>query len=334
MNSTDSGKNLLIDPSKRKISYLRVSLTTRCNFRCLYCYGLPDFVPGPDPKLKDEQLLMVLKTFAKLGVEKIRFTGGEPLVRPGIVDLVRLTSAIDGISRVALTTNGLRLSSLLPGLIEAGLNGLNVSLDSLQREKFKQITGYDGFDRVSGGINDAIASGVFPLVKINMVVIRGINDNEISDFAHWAIDRPVDIRFIEFMPTDKSGWGKDRLVPEKEIKERIGLPITQLSATDLNAGPARSYTVDGGRGRISFISAVSHSFCQNCNRLRLTADGKVVGCLFGKRQYGLKEILDDNPTEAELMAVLKEMITSPGFRRKVTNQSITSEKPSMRRIGG
>ncbi len=334
MSLPDSGKNMLIDPSKRKISYLRVSLTTRCNFRCLYCYGLPDFVPGPDPKLKDEQLLLLLNAFAKLGIEKIRFTGGEPLVRPGIVDLVKAASAIEGISRIAVTTNGLMLSPLLPGLIDAGLNGLNVSLDSLKGDRFKEITGHDGFDRVFGGINDAIASGIFPYVKINMVVIRGINDKEISNFAQWAIDRPVDIRFIEFMPTDKSGWGKDRLVPEKEIKERIGLPITELPRSDLHAGPAQSYAIDNGQGRVSFISAVSHSFCKNCNRLRITADGNVVGCLFGKRQFGLKEILDDNPTEAELVEVLKEMITSPGFRRKVSKQSISSEQPSMRRIGG
>jgi len=325
---------MLIDPSHRKINYLRVSLTTRCNFRCLYCYGGPDASPFPDPTLPDEHLHKLLKAFARLGVGKIRFTGGEPLTRPNIVEIVRATTGIEGISRRAVTTNGFMLKRLLPGLIDAGLNGLNISLDSLSREKFRQITGVDGFNRVRAGIKEALDCGAFPLVKINMVVIRGINDDEIPDFARWAQSEPVDIRFIEFMPTDTSGWGINRLIPEAEIRKLTNLPLIPIPRDDTFSGPAKSYSIVDGVGRLSFISAVSHNFCGNCNRLRITSEGSLVGCLFGKSRVSLREILADDPSEEELITTIKSILSSPGFRRKSSACSVSSEQPSMRRIGG
>jgi cyclic pyranopterin phosphate synthase len=166
------------------------------------------------------------------------------------------------------------------------------------------------------------------------VVIRGINDDEIADFGRWASEVPVDIRFIEFMPTHSSGWGRERLVPEAEIKERLGLSLTPFPRTDALAGPAQSFGIDGGRGRVSFISAVSHSFCSECNRLRITADGNIVGCLFGKSAVSLKDVLAQNPSEEKLIATLKGILASPGFRRTPGLISISSEQPPMRKIGG
>lgn len=325
---------MLIDPSHRKINYLRVSLTTRCNFRCVYCYGRPDAYPLADPVLPDEHLHRLLEAFAGLGVEKVRFTGGEPLTRPNVSEIVRATAGIEGISRLAVTTNGFMLTRLLPDLVDAGLNGLNISLDSLKREKFRQITGVDGFERVRAGIREAIKCGAFPLVKINMVVIRGLNDDEIPDFAQWAKTEPVDVRFIEFMPTDTSGWGADRLIPEAEIRQKTGLKLTPIPRYGTNSGPAKSYAIDGGVGRVSFISAVSHNFCGNCNRLRITSDGSLIGCLFGKSQISVRDRLASNISQQELMALLKSILSAPGFRRKSSVCSISSEHPSMRRIGG
>lgn len=326
--------HVLTDSLHRNINYLRVSVTTDCNFRCLYCYGRPDVRPDLSPVLPADHLNRLLGAFAQIGVKKVRFTGGEPLTRPDLTDIVRSTANIGTITRLAITTNGLMLARRLPGLIEAGLNHINISLDTLHRDRFINLTGVDGLNRVRTGIDKAIESGVFPRVKINTVVIRGINEDEIADFGRWAFETPIDIRFIEFMPTHNSGWGKERLVPEAEIKNRLGLSLTPVPRTDPLAGPAQTFAIDGGRGQVSFISAVSHSFCSECNRLRITADGTVVGCLFGKSAVSLKEILAEEPSEEKLIATLKGILASPGFRRKPTAISITSEQPPMRRIGG
>jgi cyclic pyranopterin phosphate synthase len=335
MNAPDGNpKRSLIDAQHRKITYLRVSLTSRCNFRCLYCYGSPDVRCRPTPTLKPEHLSRLIRAFAQLGVKKVRFTGGEPLTHPDIVKIVKDTSSIENISRVAVTTNGFMLGSLLPALTDAGLNGLNVSLDSLQRDNFRKITGIDAFDKVYGGIKKAVASDSFPLVKINMVVIRGVNDHEIPDFGRLALEMPVDVRFIEFMPTERSGWGANRLVNETEIKRHLGNSLIPISNDDPHAGPARSYTFPDAPGKISFISAVSRSFCRGCNRIRLTADGSIVGCLFGKAKVDLNSMLVENPSDEEIRNSIRRILASPGFRRKPTTRSVTCAQPSMRRIGG
>lgn len=327
-------KNVLIDAQNRKISYLRVSLTSRCNFRCLYCYGSPDSRCNPTPLPVPDQLRRIISAFAQLGIKKVRFTGGEPLTHPDIVQIVRNTSMLKGISKVAVTTNGFMLENLLPDLIKAGLNGLNVSLDSLDRDNFRKITGIDAFDKVYRGIEAAVNSNAFPIVKINMVVIKGINDHEIPAFGLLAREMPVDVRFIEFMPTKKSGWGADRLVDEKEIRRRLEESLFPVPNYDLDSGPARSYIFPNGAGRVSFISAVSRSFCQGCNRIRLTSDGRMIGCLFGKAEFDLMPILAGNPSDEELQDSIRRILNSPGFRRKPTAHSVTAEQPSMRRIGG
>jgi cyclic pyranopterin phosphate synthase len=327
-------KTGLIDRIGREITYLRVSLTDRCNLRCQYCYGSADCLDDIPALLTNEQLVRLIRTFAALGVNKIRFTGGEPLIYPGLVDVIRKTSSIEGISRIGITTNGLLLESKLPSLIEAGLNGLNISLDSFKRDRFKEITGVDGFERTYKGIMSAVKTGVFPMVKVNTVVMRGVNDDEIPQFTEWALSHRIDIRFIEFMPTEQAGWGEERFISENEMKERIKFTLRPLAESDFSKGPAKTYVSPGHPGRISFISAVSHSFCHECNRLRLTASGDIIGCLFGARKVNVRGLLDKNIEDEELSSLIKSTIAGPDFRRLPTSTSIGKFQPHMRRIGG
>ncbi len=333
MDNSDNRKRL-IDVFNRQITYLRVSLTNRCNLRCVYCYGsAADTFRAREP-LTDEQLIRLIDIFASLGVVKIRFTGGEPTVRRGLVDLVAKTAAIDGISQIGITTNGLILKRMIPDLIAAGLNRINISLDTLDRERFRRIAGVDGFERVYESIMSAIECGRFPSVKVNTVVIRGINDDEIPRLAEWALTRPIDLRLIEFMPTADSKWGADRFIGEDEMKARIDFELQPIIGGDITGGPARSYRVSGQPGRVSFISAVSHNFCSGCNRLRLTSDGEIFGCLFGAEGVNIGRILEQYENDDNLVDFLTSLIATPGFRRCQSLFSVLEPEPCMRRVGG
>ncbi len=330
----ESPSKRLIDLMGRPITYLRVSLTQRCNLRCGYCYGSDKTLPGSDRQLPFSGILRLIQAFASLGVTKVRFTGGEPLLRPGIVDLVRQTSALEGISLVGLTTNGLILEPILSSLIKAGLNCLNISLDTLSRETFQKITGVDGFDRVYSAIISAEKSRAFDRVKVNTVVMREVNDDEIRRFALWALKRRIDLRFIEFMPTHESGWAKALFVGEDKIKSRIGLNLTEVLIEGNNLGPATSYSLPGALGRISFISAVSRSFCGRCNRLRLTSKGYLLGCLFMNNGADLKQLLADGANIDEIARHICDVVATPGFRRSPREPSIIGFNPFMRKVGG
>jgi molybdenum cofactor biosynthesis protein A len=324
----------LTDPMGRTITYLRVSLTERCNLRCRYCYGSETGHASDHRKLSDTELLRLLQSFASVGITKVRFTGGEPLLRPDIVGLVRQTSALDGISLIGMTTNGLLLEPKLPSLIEAGLNRLNISLDTLDRDTFRRLTGYDRFDQTYESITNAEKSGAFDRVKVNTVVMRGINDNEIRRFAAWALERRIELRFIEFMPACGSGWNQERFVGEDEIKTRIGLSLEMVPANDINAGPAQNYYMPGYPGRIGFISAISHDFCSRCNRLRLTSSGKLVGCLFGNVSVDLMPLIRDRAAPDEIAEFIRDTVMTPGFRSTRRAQTGADVNPSMRRVGG
>lgn len=329
-----SNKTGLIDFMGRPITYLRVSLTERCNLRCGYCYGSSSGPQMDRGQLSNREIAQLIESFVALGISKVRFTGGEPLLREGIVDIVTETSALDDITLIGLTTNGLRLNRLLPSLIDAGLNRLNVSLDSLNRETFRMITGVDGFDEVYSGIIEAEKSGVFPLIKINAVVMRGVNDDEICSMARWALNHKIDIRFIEFMPTHKSGWGTDLFVGEEEIRSKIGIELEEDRISIQNSGPARTFRFRDYPGRISFISAVSRGFCNHCNRLRLTASGRLIGCLFRKKYLDLKDLLNRGRDPGFLKERIYRAVVSREFRRIPGKISIDRFEPSMRRIGG
>ncbi len=333
-SSQQSALGVFKDALGRELSYVRISLTNRCNMECVYCGARKSATCDHVPELDVAQLLELIAAFSHLGIDKFRFTGGEPLLRSGVLDLVRVTSALDGVSIVGLTTNGLLLDTHLDPLVDAGLNRLNVSLDTLDPERFERMTGVDGFSRVMQGIKAAVESNAFERVKVNSVIMRGFNDDEVTGFCEWAIQAGLDIRFIEFMPTRHASWSEKLFVGEKEIRDKIRLPLEPDASKQHNNGPATTFFVPGQPGRVSFISPVTTSFCGSCNRLRVTSSGDIVGCLFGDSQFDCRSLLGRNLDTEEIAGILAAHITRSGFRRTPSEQSITTTRPSMRGIGG
>jgi GTP 3',8-cyclase len=325
--------HVLIDLFGRKVTYLRVSLTQNCNMKCGYCFASAG-TPHESSELSDESLIFLLRSFASFGIDKVRFTGGEPLLRRGIAGLISETKSAAGIPIIGVTTNGLLLEKYLQSLIDSGLNRINISLDTLDPVQFRDITGIDGFGRVMAGIEAAIASGAFPRIKVNTVVMRGVNDSELRSMAEWALGRGVDIRFIEFMPTEKSGWSREKYVSESEMRKRIELDLTPMAEASASPGPAISYRLDGMPGRVSFISAVSRTFCGSCNRLRITSRGEMVGCLFRDQKVDLASLFAVRASHEEIARFILSTLTAPGFRRGPDRVSVTDYRPLMKAVGG
>jgi cyclic pyranopterin phosphate synthase len=284
----------LLDTCGRKIEYLRVSVVDSCNLRCFYCSPDDSCKPRRAKAIPDrEKLVRVTGVAVSLGIRKIRLTGGEPLLRPDITGLVRDIAAIPGITDLSLTTNGSKLARLAGPLAEAGLKRVNISLDSLNGQNFSNITRGGRLQSTLSGIKAAFAAGLLP-VKINVVVMRGINDHEIEDFARMTMDRDIHVRFIEYMPMlgQEDPWRKHYL-PSSEIIARCAAlaPLIPLPDADFH-GPARNYRYHGTTGRLGFITPVSRHFCRQCNRLRLTSDGKLRPCLFSKVEVDLAPALN------------------------------------------
>jgi len=322
----------LYDSLGRQISYLRVSLTDKCNFKCHYCYDTEDSKTFHE-KLADDDLITIIKAFNLLGVSRIRLTGGEPLLRPSIIEIIKRISRIKGIDLIGLTTNGYLLPSKIQDLIKAGITRLNVSIDSLNPTNFKKITGCHGLSQVLAGIQFAELSGAFPWVKVNTVIMRGINDHEIKNFINWGLDKRIDLRFIEYMPTQGAFWSTERYIAEEEMHQKIGMKlIPDTNTKDIN-GPARRYRVKGYPGRISFISAVSREFCKTCNRLRLTSSGELYGCLFRNKRVSLLPVLHDKGTVREVADFIQHVTSSEGFRR-IPGINACDFRPSMKAVGG
>ncbi len=319
---------MLIDNYGRRIRYLRVSVTDRCNLRCLYCsHNHFEWLP-PEEILSYEEIYRVVKAAVSLGLERVRLTGGEPLVRKDFVQLVELLSGIEGLRDLSLTTNGLLLSDMARALKEAGLHRVNVSLDTLRADRFQKITGLDGLSRVLAGIEAALSAGLRP-VKINTVIMRGLNEDEIPEMVRWTLSEPLHLRFIEFMPVGEGAdWGPERFVPLSEIMERAS-EVGELQPAALEGGgPARVFRLPGARGTVGFIAALSEHFCGSCNRLRLTPEGRLRFCLFSDREFDLRPYL--NQGEEVLRQALLEAI-----RHKPASR-LDSETPKrvMRSIGG
>jgi cyclic pyranopterin phosphate synthase len=334
ITSKPANAHEIVDPFNRQITYLRVSLTERCNLKCRYCFDSLESCRGYAARLSDAQIMRLVRLFARLGVEKIRFSGGEPLLRRGLLNLIRETSGIPGIAAVGITTNGLGLEPCLPDLIGAGLNRLNISLDSLDRATFRSITGIDGLPHVLSAINAALDSNAFQFVKINTVVIRGVNDHELPFLARWALNRKLTLRFIEFMPTAESGWSRELFVSEFEIFKRIGLDLERDCVCQASAGPEIRYRYRDFPGRIGFISAVSKSFCARCNRLRITSRGELIGCLFQCHRIDLKTLLDRSAPDEEIIDLILRTTNVAGFRRAPELLSISNYEPFMKAVGG
>ena len=327
---------LLLDNYYRKINYLRLSITDRCNLRCRYCMpeeGL-DLIEHGD-LLTYEEILRVTEVFARNGISKIRLTGGEPLVRKGVIDLVKGIGKIEGIQDLSLTTNGVLLREYAKDLVEAGLRRINISLDSLRPERFAYITRRDKFKEVWEGIEEALRQRLSP-VKINVVAIRGFNDDEVQEFARLSLTYPLHIRFIEFMPVGGgSDWYGDEGISSSQIMEAIReigelIPI----GPQANDGPAQRYYIQGGKGEIGFISPISSHFCARCNRLRLTPDGGIRPCLFSDDEIDLKGILRGTGVEADIEEALHQALRAKPERHHIGDVRFKKCQRGMHAIGG
>ncbi|PLX51456.1 MAG: GTP 3',8-cyclase MoaA [Desulfobulbaceae bacterium] len=330
---TKANAHTLTDIFDRSISYLRVSLTDQCNLRCVYCTPTPLSKLNHAELLTYEELLRVIAICVDLGIRKVRLTGGEPLVRRNVGSFIEGLAKINGLEDIRLTTNGVYLDKYAELLRQAGVNKLNISLDSLRRERFREITGVDCFDQVWKNIEMVCAKGFTP-VKINMVAMRGVNDDELVDFAGLSLQRPLQVRFIEFMPIGNSAvWGKEKYIPSAEIMERVQVlgrldPLAQHRMD----GPARVFKLPGGMGSIGFISPLSHKFCEQCNRLRLTSEGKLRSCLLSDQESDLKSLIRNGASDEQIAALVMETIARKPQGHKVTEGENCHGR--MSRIGG
>jgi cyclic pyranopterin phosphate synthase len=324
----------LTDSHGRTINYLRLSVTDRCNMRCFYCMPKEGIVnKGHDAVLSYEELLLVAETAVALGIEKVRITGGEPLVRNGIVGFLERLARIPGLRHLALTTNGLLLSKLAADLFNAGVQRLNVSLDSLNPETFSDITRGGDLKKVLAGLETAEKAG-FPPPKINCVIMRGVNDSEILDFADMTVAHGNSIRFIEYMPAVKEdGWQRYSISGE-EILERIAGRYT-LDQVDKGAfaGPSRDFRIPGAKGSIGIITAVSGHFCSECNRIRVTSTGQAKGCLFSDERTDLVPYLRP-PDREKLAEVLRGIVSGKPERHGISQDGYVHKNFTMSQVGG
>jgi cyclic pyranopterin phosphate synthase len=327
----------LVDSYKRKIEYMRISVTDRCNLRCVYCMPSEGIdLTAPEKILRYEELLRVARIAAANGISRIRVTGGEPLVRKGIVGFIRDLAAIDGIEDLSLTTNGVLLGKYAKELKEAGLKRINVSLDSLNRERFEKLTRGDKLDTVLAGLDAAEAAGLTP-VKVNMVVIKGFNDDEIVDFANISKTKPYHIRFIEYMPFNtEEGWQKEKCISAKEIQQRIvaNEALVPVESTAGASGPARRFRFKGAPGEVGFISPVTEHFCGECNRIRLTADGKIRTCLFSDTEIDIRAALRDGSDDKSIEALLFHAVKVKPMKHQINEEVFKKCTKTMSLIGG
>jgi cyclic pyranopterin phosphate synthase len=351
-----TGAAPLTDSHGRVLRDLRISLTDRCNFRCLYCLPeteaaqnfyrghwahLPNSTPIVQqwvPKsnlLSFEEIERVALIFAALGVQKFRLTGGEPLLRQDTEKLVARLAVIPGIEDLAMTTNGFLFSSKARALRDAGLRRVSFSLDSLDRENFKKITGRDGLDEVLGSINLAQELGFHP-VKVNAVVIRGLNDHEVESLAEFARERGLSFRFIEFMPLDSArAWLRELVVPGREVLARLHTRFQLRPVPPANPSEtSKRWAFADGRGEIGIIAPVSEPFCGHCNRIRLTADGKVRTCLFSVTEHDLRARLRTGASDGDVAEWIRGVVWQKEARHHIGEPDFVAPSRSMSCIGG
>jgi len=325
----------LKDPYQRRIDYLRLSVTDRCNLRCAYCMP-EEGVPRLDHQdiLNYEEILRLARIVTRMGITKIRVTGGEPLVRKDILFLCANMAATPGLRSLSLTTNGILLAQYARGLFVAGIKRINISLDTLKPEKYAMITRRDCFEQVWEGIRAVQETGFAP-IKLNAVIMEGINDDEIEDLARLTYHYPFEVRFIEFMPF-QSDDGHNRFVSADEILERLAKVAPLLPAMSENSnGPARHYRFPNATGKIGIISPISEHFCHTCNRLRVTADGKLRTCLFSTEETDLKTPLRQAASDQEIMEVIYRAISRKPERHELDHRILRKciSRP-MVKIGG
>ncbi len=328
----------LRDAHNRIIRDLRVSLTDRCNFRCFYClpHGEPSWAKR-ETLLTFEELEYVSEIFVSLGIEKIRLTGGEPLIRKDVPILVeKLARLKPRLQDIALTTNGFDFPRHAAALKSAGLDRVTISLDSLDREKFLDITGVDALDKVYAAIDSAKTFGFEP-IKINAVLVRGRNDDEILDFARFAHEHNVAMRFIEFMPLDSGhDWSRDMVVPGKEIHDTINA-VFPLQLKDKSRGSETAWKyefADGADGEIGIIAPVTEMFCGACSRIRLTADGQIRTCLFSTTEHNLRDLLRSGALREEIVGFIEDVAMKKEPRHHINDAEFVQPERTMSFIGG
>ena len=328
----------LKDSFGREIRDLRLSLTDRCNFRCFYC--LPHGEPPAAPKssmLSFEEIEYVAEIFVSLGIEKIRLTGGEPMLRRDIETIIRKLARLKpGLKDLALTTNGYFLPSRAESLKAAGLDRVTISLDSLKRDRFKRMTGVDVLERVLEGIAAAQRAGLTP-IKINAVIVRGHNEDEVADFAAFARREGVAMRFIEFMPLDSGhGWSREAVVSGREIFQRINerFPLVPINTKRGSDTSTRYRFEDGAPGEIGIIAPVTEPFCGACSRIRLTADGQIRTCLFSTVEHSLRDCLRSGATRAEVIDFIEAVVMKKEQRHYINDPGFRQPERTMSFIGG
>ncbi|MFD1767074.1 GTP 3',8-cyclase MoaA [Sphingorhabdus buctiana] len=329
-----AGGARLADRHGRRFEYLRLSLTDMCNFRCSYC--LPDGfrkARGAPSNLSIDEIRRLVEAFAQLGLWKVRLTGGEPTLRREFLEIARTVTGIEGIRKVAVTTNGYRLAERAQSFADAGISAINVSMDSLQPQRFRAITGHDRLGQILEGIAACRAAGISS-VKLNSVLLKGLNDDEVDDFLAFVGEHDLTLRFIEVMRTnDNPGYFAAHHLPGTFISERLETIGWLKQARQAAAGPAIEYTNPDGPGRIGIIAPYSRDFCTSCNRLRVSATGKLHLCLFGDAGIDLRPLLQQDSQKGELIARLQRLVTTKAPAH-LLHQDNSGATPHLASIGG
>ncbi|MFA5322937.1 MAG: GTP 3',8-cyclase MoaA [Smithella sp.] len=331
---------MMLDKYNREIDYLRVSITDRCNLRCVYCRPKEGIsLHGHEDVLRYEEIIRVISLAVKMGLIKVRVTGGEPLVRRGFIEFIAALKKIKGLQDISLTTNGILLEEFAQNIFDAGIRRINISLDSLNKDKYFKITRGGNLDAVLRGIVKAEEVGFSP-IKINTVAIKGFNDDEALDFARLAAEKPFQVRFIELMPVgpqENLDYGEDYM-PAWQLIEKISRsyqlePVKNRNKSD---GPAKIFKIKNGRGELGFINPVSDHFCSTCNRLRLTSDGKLMACLLSEAEVDLKKALREKCSDAELEKIIWDaVLLKPKQHDLICTENILKKcTRNMSEIGG
>lgn len=334
MSTIANSESRLVDRFDREHRYLRISVTDRCNLRCLYCMPPEGIQWKPKQELLTyEEIKRLADLFCQLGVDKIRITGGEPTIREDIEILLESLSQLQGLKTLGITTNGLTLSKKAHRYHSVGVNALNISLDSLRKDRYFSITRRDALREVLKGIEESLEVG-YDSIKLNVVIMSGINDDEILDFVQFVSNRPMNVRFIEFMPFKNNHWNLSQVISSSQIKHRIQQHYELLPLLSEKSSVAKDFMMPGFLGTVSFISSMTDSFCSTCNRIRLTADGSIKSCLFSPAEVSLRDAMRNDASDVELVGLMYKALMLKPEAHEPASAINSDENRSMVQIGG